>query len=118
VAGTSISVEAEGTAIKTVGNTEVTLSETAFSGGMNYEHVVRGPGITQFTFHVIEDPEAIDPENPVTPSVSAITITISGENGNLELVLNGGGTPAQLRSDHAELTETRSGYRVTVNAVR
>ncbi len=118
VAGTSIVVKAEGTAIKTVGNTEVTLSETAFSGGMDYEHVVRGPGITQFTFHVIEDPEAIDPDNPVTPSVSTITITIAGENGNLELVLSGGGAPAQLRAENAELTETRSGYRVEVNPIR
>lgn len=115
VAGTSISVEAEGTAIKTAGNTDVTLSETAFSGGLNYEHVVRGPGITEFTFFVIEDTEAIDPENPVTPSVSAITITVSGENGNLEIVLGAGGQPALLVSDNAELSKTGSGYRVTVD---
>src|SRR5690606_25805278 len=50
VQGTTISVRVEGTKVKAVGNTSVTLDDTAFLGGLTWDHVVRGPGITEFTF--------------------------------------------------------------------
>ena len=90
VSGTSITVGVTGTAIAVGGNTSVQLDDSAFSGGMNYEHVVRGPGITEFTFVVAED---IDPLNPEIPVVDAISIATSGPNGRLEIVLSGGSEP-------------------------
>ncbi len=90
VSGTSITVAVTGTAIKVGGNVSIQLDDSAFSGGMNYEHVVRGPGITQFTFVVAEN---IDPLNPEIPVVDAISIGTSGPNGRLEIVLSGGSEP-------------------------
>ena len=88
--GTNISVQAEGTAIKVGGHTSVGLDDTSFSGGIDYEHVVRGPGITQFTFRISDD---IDPLNPETPVVDLISIKSSGPNGTLEVILGGAGAP-------------------------
>jgi len=88
--GTSISVTAAGTAIQLGGTTSTVLDDTVFLGGINYEHVVRGPGITEFTFVVAED---IDPLNPEVPVVEAITIAVNGPNGALELVLTPSGIP-------------------------
>ena len=88
--GTTLSVEATGTAIQTGGTTSATIDDTAFLGGINYEHVVRGPGVTEFSFVISED---IDPANPETPAVSAIEIVASGPNGQLILVLDASGAP-------------------------
>jgi len=88
--GTNISVTVTGTAIRVGGNTSISLGDTGFSGGIDYEHVVRGPGITHFTFVVAED---VDPLNPETPVVDAIAIATSGPNGRLEIVLSGSGEP-------------------------
>ncbi|MGA1494833.1 MAG: hypothetical protein ACO37D_05475, partial [Rhodothermales bacterium] len=69
---------------------EATIVDTVFLGGINYEHVVRGPGVTEFSFVISED---IDPANPETPAVSAIEIVASGPNGQLILVLDASGAP-------------------------
>jgi hypothetical protein len=89
VAGTSISVRVEGTAVKGVGTTNVTLDDSAFLGGYDYQHVVRGAGITEFTFAAVADvdPDAANPEEPV---LEAITISVSGANGRVEFVLTAG----------------------------
>lgn len=104
-AGTSISVGVTGTAIRVGGTTEASLDDTAFSGGMLYEHVVRGPGITQFSFVISED---IDPQNPETPVVDAIEISVAGPNGRLAIVLGAGGEP-MTRTDGAELRKMSNG---------
>lgn len=90
--GTSISVKVEGTKVKAVGNTSVQLDDTAFIGGLTWNHVARGPGITEFTFRAVEDLE-IDEDG--TPTVELITILVSGPNGSLEIVLGGGGLRTQ-----------------------
>lgn len=90
--GTNISVVVEGEAVKAVGNTLVTLDDTVFSGGILYENVVRGFGVTQFTFRAVDN---LDPLSTLTPTVEAITILVSGPNGSLEIVLSpAGGVPA------------------------
>ncbi|MCS7081978.1 MAG: Ig-like domain-containing protein [Bacteroidetes bacterium] len=88
-AGTRIEVRVEGTAVLAVGNTDVTLDDTVFrilpGQPITYESVVRGPGITDFTFRTVPDPYA---PPGVTPSVQSITVRVSGPNGNVELVLS------------------------------
>jgi hypothetical protein len=88
--GTKISVKVEGESVKAVGNTDVTLDDTIFSGGELFEHVVRGYGITQFTFRAVSDVEV---GSTTIPSVEAITILVSGPNGSLEIVLTPAGAP-------------------------
>jgi hypothetical protein len=89
-AGTNINVKVEGTAVKAVGNTGVELDDTVFSGGVLYENVVRGPGITEFTFRAVED---IQPNSTATSVVEAVTITLTGPNGKLEIVLGPSSAP-------------------------
>lgn len=84
--GTTISVRVEGTRVKAVGNTSVQLDDTAFLGGLTYDDVVRGSGITEFTFRAVEDLE-IDEDGE--PNVETITILVSGPNGAIEIVLGG-----------------------------
>ncbi len=119
VAGTTISVAAEGTAVKATGNTEVQIPETSFSGGLNFEHVVRGAGITEFQFFVVED---IDPDAPAIPAISSITIELNGENGSIEIVLppEGGSAPRVVTHDSGDVTseETAAGYRFSVTPIR
>ena len=103
--GTGITVDVTGTAIQVGGHTSVQLDDTGFSGGIDYEHVVRGSGITEFTFVVAED---IDPDNPETPAIDAIVITSSGPNGSLEVVLSGGGEPYS-RTDGVQMTRLPDG---------
>lgn len=86
VGGTQISVRVEGTKVKAVGNTNVRLDDTAFIGGLTYDHVARGAGITEFTFKAVEDLE-LDEDGE--PTVESITILVSGPNGSLEIVLGG-----------------------------
>jgi len=94
-AGTSISVLVEGESVKAVGNTAVKLDDTVFSGGVLFEHVVRGYGITQFTFRAVTNVEV---GSIVVPSVEAITILVSGPNGSIEIVL----TPASAPNSPTE----------------
>lgn len=94
--GTSISVRVEGTKVKAVGNTNLQLDDTAFIGGLTYDHVARGPGITQFTFRAVEDLE-IDEDG--TPTVETITILVSGPNGSIEIVLGEGAMKTRAVGD-------------------
>jgi len=118
--GTSISVEAEGSQVQATGNTDVTLGDTAIrdenGDGFGGEDVVTGEGITNFTFRVAEQP---DPENPDPPSLESITITVSGPNGELEIVLTpsgrGAGTASVQTSQDATVHSTAPGT-VTVRA--
>jgi hypothetical protein len=86
--GTSIQVQAEGTKVKAVGNTEVTLDDTDISDndndGFDAGDIVNKDETTSFTFRVVEDQE-VDEEG--TPTVETVTISISGPNGSLEVVL-------------------------------
>lgn len=103
--GTTIQVEAEGTKVKAVGNTDVTLDDTAVidenNDGFGPEDVVKTEGITFFTFRVVEDQE-VDEEG--TPTIETVTITVDGPNGSLEIVLTpeptdgGGGGTATIQS--------------------
>ena len=86
--GTRIGVKAEGTKVKATGNTDVTLNDTIFRG-FTYDDIVRGPGITEFTFRAVED---LNLNEGGTPTLETITITISGPNGTLECVMTGQGT--------------------------
>ncbi|RMF54490.1 MAG: hypothetical protein D6746_14285 [Bacteroidetes bacterium] len=97
--GTTINVRVEGTKVKGVGHTGVTLDDTKFVGGMAYENVLRGPGITEFTFRAVED-RTLDEDG--TPTVEAITITVNGPNGGLEIVLTSDGQ-AITRTEGATL---------------
>jgi hypothetical protein len=54
---------------------------------------VTGPGITEFTFRVVED---LNIDETGTPTIETITISVSGPNGALEIVLTPGGEPAAL----------------------
>ena len=95
--GTTINVEAEGTKVKAVGNTEVTLDDTAVidstNDGYGPEDVVKGEGITSFTFRVVEDLE-VDEEGD--PKIETVTITVGGPNGDLEVVLTPEPTKSKL----------------------
>jgi acyl dehydratase len=86
--GTTIRVEAEGTKVKATGNTEVTLDDTQVidenENGFGPEDVVKGEGITDFTFRVVEDRQ-VDEEG--SPKVETVTIRVTSPNGDLEVVL-------------------------------
>ena len=114
-AGTTMSVNVTGTAIRVGGTTSALIEDTAFSGGMNYEHVVRGPGITRFNFVISED---IDPNNPETPVVDAIESTVAGPNGRLTIVLGAGGVPMS-QTDGAQLRRTADGtWQLSLDPVK
>ncbi len=95
--GTAVTVKVEGTRVKAVGNTNIQLDDTAFLGGLTYDHVARGPGITEFTFRAVEDLEMDEDGEPI---VETITILVSGPNGALEIVLGGAeGVSTRMISD-------------------
>lgn len=102
--GTSIQVEAGGTKVKAVGNTEVTLDDTAVidenDDGFGPEDVIKEKGITFFTFRVVEDQEV---DEGGVPTIETVTITVDGPNGSLEIVLtpnpsDGGSSAASAQS--------------------
>ncbi|NND71409.1 MAG: hypothetical protein HKN43_07505 [Rhodothermales bacterium] len=81
--GTSIGVSVAGEKVIATGNVATRLSDTIFlNGGTTYADVLRGPGITEFSFAVVEDP---DGDSEDTPSIAQVTVSVSGPNGNLEL---------------------------------
>lgn len=82
--GTVITVTVDGTRVKAVGTTDRRLGDTAFIGGLAYENVLRGPGITEFSFSAVQD-LTIDEEGE--PEVESITINVTGPNGSVEIVL-------------------------------
>ena len=90
VGGTNIRVTADGTNVQAVGNVNVILDDTVFLGGVGYDNVLRGPGITEFTFVIASDvPD--EGENPQPAELVSVTIAVTGENGNVEVVLTLGG---------------------------
>ncbi|MGB1375304.1 MAG: hypothetical protein ACPG8N_06175 [Rhodothermales bacterium] len=103
--GTSFSISVTETAIQVGGTTSAFLDDTVFLGGMNYEHVVRGPGVTEFSFVISED---IDPQNPEVAVVDAIEIATSGPNGQLILVLGQSGAPFTT-TDGARVRQSADG---------
>ncbi|PSQ72338.1 MAG: hypothetical protein BRD31_01200 [Bacteroidetes bacterium QH_2_64_26] len=106
--GTSIQVDAEGTKVKAVGNTEVTLDDTAIidedNDGFEGEDVIKEDGITFFTFRVVEDQEV---DEGGTPTIETVTITVDGPNGSLEIVLTPTSTDGSESSTSQSLTLTR-----------
>ena len=86
--GTTINVSAEGTKVKAVGNTDVTLDDTGVidenGDGFGGEDVLKGEGITSFTFRVVEDQEI---DEGGEPTIETVTVTLAGPNGDLEIVL-------------------------------
>ncbi len=96
VGGTTIQVNVQGTRVKGVGNVEVQLDDTAFIGGLAYENILRGPGITEFTFVAVPN---LTLEETGEPRVEAIAIRVSGENGRIEIVLSADGTAPYARTE-------------------
>lgn len=115
---TTIKVEAEGTKVKAVGNTDVTLDDTAVidenEDGFGPEDVVKGEGITNFTFRVVED-QKLDEEG--TPTVEAVTITITSSNGDLEIVLTPTSGSASKSSKSLTTTQGATVRRTSSGAV-
>lgn len=107
--GTNISVVVQGEAVKAVGNTFVTLDDTVFNGGVLFEHVVRGSGITQFTFRAVPD---LAIGSTLTPKVEAITILVTGPNGSIEIVLG----PSSMPSSPTDGVILRAGEGDTIDA--
>ncbi|MCS3632714.1 hypothetical protein GGP57_000005 [Salinibacter ruber] len=105
--GTSIQVQAEGTQVKAVGNTDVTLDDTALSDddgdGFDAGDIVNMDQTTAFTFRVVKDP---DPEVSETAEVETVTITVDGPNGNLEVVLTSTSSGTSTASSTQSLTST------------
>ncbi|MFV1980919.1 MAG: Ig-like domain-containing protein [Rhodothermia bacterium] len=84
VEATSIRVRADGRFVKTVGNIDVRLDDTIFTG-LTFNDIVRGPGITEFQFGVVERERGIGETG--TTELGAIVINVTGGNGALEVVL-------------------------------
>ncbi len=104
VEGTSINAKVEGTAVKAVGNTSIQLADSGFLGGQTHANVIRGFGITQFVFRAVANVDA-SATNPPTPVVEAVTVSVSGLNGRLEIVLGAAGKNGELLvSDGAVVT--------------
>ncbi len=106
VEGTTLNVQVQGESVKAVGNTSVTFDDTVFLGGQEYQHVLRGPSITEFTFRSVSD---INPLAPETPEVEAITITVAGANGRIEIVLSPPGGAAYSPTDGVALKTRNDG---------
>lgn len=111
--GTTIQVEAEGTKVKAVGNTDVTLEDTFLedndNDGFDAGDIVNKDETTAFTFRVVEDQE-VDEDG--TPSVESVTITVGGPNGSLEVVLTPSSTSKSTTTGSQSLTRTKG---ATVN---
>ncbi len=128
-AGTTISVTAEGNEVAATGNTNVELDDTAFldqNGDgdiLDPEDIVKGDGITQFTFRAVEDAE---PDNPEPSELGAIAININSPNGSFEIVLtppdeeNGGAAAskaaATVHATNDAVVEQRGPQSVTIRA--
>ena len=112
--GTQITVAAEGNEVLATGNTNIELDDTAFldqngDGDIfDPEDIVRGPGVTEFTFRVVEDPE---PDNPEPSELGAISINVNSPNGSFEIVL----TPPDV-ADGAGASKARGSAYGTVRA--
>lgn len=103
--GTGFSVSVQGSQVKAVGHTDVELGATTFSGGTEYEHVVRGPGITEFRFKAVADP---DPTVEGDPTLESIQIAVTGPNGALTAVI-GGAVGAETTTRDATVRRLQDG---------
>lgn len=105
--GTNIQVQAEGTKVKAVGNTDVTLDDTALSDddndGFDAEDIVNKDETTSFTFRVVKDPNV---EVPGEAEVETVTVTVDGPNGSLEVVLSPAATSASTTTSTQPPTTT------------
>ncbi len=105
--GTTIQVEAEGTKVKAVGSTEITLDDTAFSednnDGFGREDIVNLKETTAFSFRVVEDLEV---DEGGDPKIETVTITVDGPNGSVEIVLLPEGKQSTASSSSQVLTPT------------
>jgi len=106
--GTSIQVQAEGTKVKAVGNTDITVDDTDISDndndGFDAGDIVNEEETTAFTFRVVEDQE-VDEEG--TPTIETVTISVSGPNGSLEVVLTPTSPSGSATTTSQSLTPTR-----------
>ncbi len=106
--GTTIQVQAEGTKVKAVGSTDVTLDDTFLNDdendGFDAGDIVNMDETTSFTFRVVEDQE-VDEEG--TPTVESVTITVGGPNGSLEVVLTPTSSSNSTMTTSQSLTPTK-----------
>ncbi len=94
--GTDITVRAEGTNVKAVGDVAFELGDTPIniSRVSNLDRTitsavpVTGPGITRFSFSPVSDQELDEETEPVLESV---TIAVSGPNGRVQLTYTANG---------------------------
>jgi hypothetical protein len=105
--GTTIQVQAEGTKVKAVGNTDITLDDTFLSdddgNGFDAGDIVNKDEITSFTFRVVED---LDIEEAGSPTVETVTISVAGPNGSLEIVLTPTSANTSTSAAPQPLTQT------------
>lgn len=105
--GTVITVRAGGVKVEAVGNVNVELGDTAILGdgqGTPYS-VVRGPGITDFSFSVVERTIAdiVDP-----PSLDRVTISVSGPNGQLQVAFGASGASTSTEGATVEQVDANT----------
>ncbi len=86
-AGTTITVRASGENVATFGNTDVTLSDV----------LIGGPGVTDFSFGIQNGGQVDDNGNLLPEKIEAVTIKVTGPNGNAERVILANG--AVLKRD-------------------
>ena len=98
--------------MKAVGNTDVTLDDTIFTG-LTAADIVRGTGITEFTFRAVED---LNLDEDGTPVIETITVKVEGPNGTLEVVLTPESVGAMTRTEGAILEQI--GNKLHVRAQR
>jgi hypothetical protein len=99
VEGTTITAVAGGQKIKSVGNTNVRLGDTVFLG-LTAADIVKGPGITEFSFSVVED---TDSDSTEPPAITTVTISSNGGNGNLQITFGAAG--AQTSTEDATIEQ-------------
>jgi hypothetical protein len=85
--GTSITVRASGENVAAFGNTDVVLTDLLFGG----------PGITEFSFGIQNGGQVDDNGNLLPEKIEAVTIKVTGPNGNAERVVLANG--AVLKRD-------------------
>jgi len=75
------------------------------SNGFGPEDVVKGSGITSFTFRVVEDLEV---DEGGDPTIETVTVTVEGPNGSLEVVLTPEPTQSSTSTTAKGATPLRS----------
>jgi len=101
--GTKLTIEAQGTKVKAVGDVDVELGDTVFrvrGAETTYDDVVRGRGITEFFFRVVED-QRLDEGG--TPTVEAVVIKVDGPNGKLTWTFGPEPGSAKVLSEAGEI---------------